>query len=160
MARLPRIACFHGSGSNSEIFTIQCSRLEEVLANDFEFVYFDAPFERSAGPDILPAFKDYGPFKTWFKVDKNGRELSDGSGYDQLGTDGVERVLKMMEAVGPAEDWVAAIGFSQGTRVVGGLLSHQQRRVAAGRPRDIELGFGVLCMGGRAPMESKISHGT
>jgi Serine hydrolase (FSH1) len=160
MARLPRIACFHGGGSNSDIFTVQCKRLQKVLENDFEFVYFDAPFERSAGPGVLPAFKDYAPFKTWFKIDENGRELSDGSGYDQLGTDGVERVLKLMEAEGPAEDWVGAMGFSQGTRVVGGLLFHQQRRAATGRPRDIDLKFGILCMGGRAPMESEISHGT
>ena len=159
MGRLPRIACFHGGGSNGEIYAFQCIRLQEVLKDDFEFVYFDAPFERSAGPGVLPYFQDCAPFKTWFKTGKDGVELSDGSGFDRLGTDGVERVLKLMDAEGPAEDWVAAMGFSQGTRITSGLLLDQQRRAEAGNPRETNLKFGVLCMGGAAPMVSKISRG-
>lgn len=159
MGRLPRLACFHGGGSNGEIYAFQCVRLQEVLKDDFEFVYFDAPFERSAGPGVLPYFHDCAPFKTWFTNGPNGVELSDGSGYNRAGSDGVERVWKMMEAEGPAEEWVGAMGFSQGTRIVGGLLLDQQRRAEAGNPRDINLRFGVLCMGGAAPMVSETSRG-
>ena len=71
----------------------------------------------------------------------------------------MERVLKLMDAEGPGEEWVAAMGFSQGTRITGGLLLDQQRRAEAGNPRKIDLKFGVLCMGGSAPMVSKISRG-
>lgn len=159
MGRLPRIACFHGGGSNGEIYAFQCVRLQEVLKDDFEFVYFDAPFERSAGPGVLPYFQECAPFKSWFKTGRDGVELSDGSGFDRVGTDGVERVLKLMNAEGPAEEWVAAMGFSQGTRIAGGLLLDQQRRAEAGDPREINLKFGVLCMGGAAPMVSKIHRG-
>jgi hypothetical protein len=48
------------------------------------------------------------------------------------------------------------MGFSQGSRVAGGLLLDQQRRDALGIPKKthIELLFGVLCNGAGAPMES------
>lgn len=139
---------------------IQCSPIQRALKSTLEFVYFDAPFPRSAGPGILPGFKDDGPFKTWFKTGEEGKELSDGSGYDYYEHDGIERVLKMMKAKGEAHEWVGVLGFSQGTRVAGGLLLNQQRRVEAGEKMELDLKFGVLCMGGAAPMQSKSLHGS
>ena len=158
---LPRIACFHGGGSNAAIYTVQCAHLRDILKDDFEFVFFDAPFERAAGPGpgILPYFKNHTPFKTWFKSDFNGKESIDGSGYDIFGSSGVTRVWKLMEEVGPRESWVAAMGFSQGTRVVGGLLLDQQIRQELGVPLSIQLRFGVLCMGSGAPMISEMTSG-
>lgn len=157
MLQLPRIACFHGGGSNGKIFAVQCARLQDLLKDDFEFVYFDAPFECDAGPGVLPVFHDYQPFKRWFKADDNGDERSDGSGYDALGIDGVKRVWGLMNADGGVGKgkWVGAMGFSQGTRVVGGLLLDQQQRRKTGHPTDIDLKFGVLCMGGGAPMQTQ-----
>lgn len=156
----PRIACFHGGGSNGAIFEVQCAKLQALLKDDFEFVYFDGPFQRLAGPGVLPVFEDYAPFRTWFKVDGDGNERGDGSGYDLVGGSGVDRVWDMMEAASPESgEWVGAIGFSQGTRVVGGLLLDQQRRDEAGNARGINLKFGVLCMGGGPPM-AKTSRGT
>lgn len=154
---LPRIACFHGGGSTAAIYQIQCARLESELRNDFEFVYFDAPFERSAGPGVLPYFTEerYAPYRTWFKSD----ELGDGSGYESSGKDGVARVWQMMRDAGPGGEWVAVMGFSQGSRVAGGLLLDQQLRAQAGIGNDIELKFGVLCMGSGAPMVSEMSRG-
>lgn len=152
------IACFHGGGSNREIYQIQCAQLEHLLEPDFRLVFFDAPFERSAGPEVLPVFRDYAPFKSWFTQDETGTELSDGSGYDRIGRDGIERVLDLMERQGNAEDWVGAMGFSQGTRVVGGLLRDQQRRDILGEPGRIRLAFGVFCMGSGAPMEAESGH--
>jgi hypothetical protein len=159
----PRIAFFHGGGSNSAISRIQCSQVQHHLQDDFEFVFFDAPFERSAGPDVLPTFRDkeYQPYRTWFNL-VDGVEVSDGSGFESDGMmqeDGVERVWDLMRQSGG--EWIGAMGFSQGTRVVGGLLLDQQRRKEAGlfKPGDIDLKFGVLCMGGAAPMVSSISQG-
>jgi len=128
-----------------------------MLKNDFEFVYFEAPFVRSAGPGVLPYFdeQNFGPYKTWFKSE----ELPDGSGYEESGKDGVKRVWEMMKDAGEGGEWVAAMGFSQGSRVVGGLLLDQQLRAQAGLKRGIELKFGVLCMGSGAPMISDMSRG-
>lgn len=156
----PRIACFHGGGSNSKIYEFQCARLEELLKPDFQLVYFDAPFTRSAGPGVLPAFDEesFGPYKTWFAGEDAASQ--DGSGYDGA-WDGVDRVWEMMRGAGAGGEWVAAMGFSQGSRVVGGLLLDQQLRAKAGLGRvgDIKLKFGVLCMGGGAPMISYLSRG-
>ncbi|EYE92016.1 uncharacterized protein EURHEDRAFT_518081 [Aspergillus ruber CBS 135680] len=155
---MPLIACFHGGGSNGEIYRQQCAQLERLLEPEFRLVFFDAPFERSPGPGVLPAFRDYGPFRSWFTQDNAGTEISDGSGYDRIGRDGVERVLDLMERQGGAEDWVGAMGFSQGTRIVGGLLRDQQRRETLGEKGRIRLAFGVFCMGGGAPMEAESGH--
>ncbi|RAK84886.1 phospholipase/carboxylesterase [Aspergillus costaricaensis CBS 115574] len=160
----PRIACFHGGGSKGEIYKIQCSRLASLLENDFEFVFFDGPYTRDAGPGVLPAFRGYEPYKSWVTNDSDGKELVDGSGYDDVGRDGIERVLKLMvqndrEQDEPAGPWVGAMGFSQGTRMVGGLLLDQQRRAASGWDANegIQLKFGVCCMGAGAPLESEVS---
>lgn len=156
--KMPLIACIHGGGSTAEIYKSQCAQLERLLAPDFRLVYFDGPFEHPPGYGILPAFRDYAPFKSWFKKDDMGNELSDGSGFDLIGRDGIERLLDLMEKQGDAADYVGAIGFSQGSRVVGGLLLDQQRREILGDHRNINLSFGVLCMGSGPPMESEIGH--
>jgi predicted esterase len=156
---LPRIACFHGGGSNGSIYHVQCSQLARLLKDDFELVFFDGPFESGPGPGILPAFRENKPYRSWFKKDEKGSDLNDGSGYDITGRDGVERVWGLMEAAGPGGEWVAAMGFSQGSRVAGGLLLDQQRRMASGEPGNYpNLKFGVCCMGGGAPMVSEIGH--
>ncbi|KAF4212990.1 hypothetical protein CNMCM8980_009580 [Aspergillus fumigatiaffinis] len=155
VSNLPRIACFHGGGSAAAIYKVQCEQLGHLLKNDFQLVFFEGPFERSAGPGVLPVFADYAPFKSWFTQDERG-ERADGSGYDASGNDGVERVWRLMEDEGPGGEWVGAMGFSQGSRVAGGLLLDQQRRDALGIPKKthIELVFGVLCNGAGSPMES------
>ncbi|RHZ61457.1 uncharacterized protein CDV56_107869 [Aspergillus thermomutatus] len=155
VSNLPRIACFHGGGSTAAIYKVQCEQLAHLLQNDFQLVFFEGPFERSAGPGVLPVFADYAPFRSWFTQDERG-ERADGSGYDASGNDGVKRVWRLMEDEGPGGEWVGAMGFSQGSRMAGGLLLDQQRRAALGIPKKthIELLFGVLCNGAGAPMES------
>lgn len=88
----PLIALFHGGGSSAYIMNVQCARLENALSKDFKFVYFDAPFKSPAGPGVLPAFRDQGPFRSWFKFLDGGFEggikdkmAEDGSGFDQAG---------------------------------------------------------------------------
>lgn len=164
---LPRIACFHGGGSNSLVFASQCKRLQHLLAHEYEFVFFDAPFEREAGPGVLPYFKEFAPFRTWMTP-----EFSDDDESEVI-----KRVVRMLaddtarrrtmkgahlrEGDGNAErersvgKWVGTMGFSQGTRVVGGLLrwmeSVQHRDARSSYP-DIDIQFGILCMGSSKPM--------
>ncbi|EAU30780.1 conserved hypothetical protein [Aspergillus terreus NIH2624] len=160
MDTLPRIACFHGGGSTASIYEIQCSTLAQRLQNHFELVYFEGPFIRNAGPGVLPAFADHGPYKSWFTHDADGHERDDGSGSGAGAQDGVERVWRLMETAGPGGEWVGAMGFSQGSRVVGGLLLDQQRRERLGQTGTtrIRLRFGVCCMGAGAPMQSRIAQ--
>jgi hypothetical protein len=51
--------------------------------------------------------------------------------------------------------WIGAMGFSQGTRVVGGLLrwmeSVQHSDACSSYPH-VDIQFGVLCMGSAKPM--------
>lgn len=152
MSKTPRVACFHGGGSNKDIFEIQCTQLEILLKSEFEFHFFNGPFIRDAGPGILPAFEDYEPYHNWFKVADDGSYiLLDGSGYNESGRDGITRVKTLMKARGGK--WVGAIGFSQGSRVVAGLLLGQQRCIEQGRSDEsLDLKFGVLCNGGKEPM--------
>lgn len=149
-----------------------------LLSNSFQFIFFDAPFERSAGPGVLPIFtyEKYGPYRTWFAKSKpkngeaEGEERGDGRGEDGRGEGGVERALRLIaeyndekegEGLGKGE-WVGVMGFSQGTRVVGGILLDQQRRREMGLPRaegELDFRFGILCMGAGAPMISDVMHG-
>ena len=184
MTPTPRVACFHGGGSSASIFQVQCEALQRQLSTELHFEFFEAPFERDAGPGVLPFFKyeKYGPYRTWFSKTKmrNGQmvELADGRGGDgpvkgmEFGEGGVERVWRMirgrdaeLELDGREDEmgeWVGVMGFSQGTRIVGGLLLDLQRRKEMGlfRPGDIDFRFGVLCMGSGPPMMSDLSHGT
>lgn len=181
MAPLPRIACFHGGGSSAAIFAVQCEALQRQLASTFVFEFFEAPFERDAGPGVLPFFKyeKYGPYKTWFQRARDGAELSDGRSSSLVksefsagvrgGEGGVERVWRLLRGrdaelelegrEGEMGEWVGVMGFSQGTRVVAGLLLDLQRRKEMGRFRagDIDFKFGVLCMGSGPPMLSDLA---
>ncbi len=162
---LPRIACFHGGGSTASIFAVQCDQLKNLFSSTFEFVFLDAPYERDAGPGVLPIFnyEQFGPYRTWFQKAPGGEERGDGRDAEGRGEGGVERVLRLIAEKGGEGEWVGAMGFSQGTRVVGGLLADQQRRREMGLPKaegEIEFRFGVLCMGSFAPMVSDVMNGT
>lgn len=58
----PAILCLHGGGTTGDIFHIQTIRLRRELSDKFDFVFVDAPFERVAGPNVLPVFEGAGPF--------------------------------------------------------------------------------------------------
>jgi hypothetical protein len=163
MEQLPRIACFHGGGSTGPIFQLQCDQLISQFSSTFEFVFFNAPFYRDAGPGVLPFFKyeKWGPYRTWFTSDEAGSVREDGRGPEGQGEGGIERVLDLLASAGEGGEWVGCLGFSQGTRIVGGLLLDQQRRKKLGLPKaegDIDFKFGVLCMGSSAPMVSDLAH--
>ena len=67
-----------------------------------------------------------------------------------------------MEEEGEGGEWVGCMGFSQGTRVVGGLLLEQMRLREMGVPGfadgEIQFKFGVLCNGGAEPMLAELSY--
>ena len=161
---LPRIACFHGGGSNSAIFSVQCESLQRLFSTKFQFIFFDAPFTRDAGPGVLPYFTEdkVGPYRTWFC--KDGKD--DGRDKEGKSESGIERVVRLIKEKGGEGEWVGCMGFSQGTRVVGGLLLEQMRLRQLGVPGlgvefwdlGITFRFGVLCMGGGAPMLSEILY--
>ncbi|KAI9667965.1 MAG: hypothetical protein M1821_000785 [Bathelium mastoideum] len=153
MAEHPLVACFHGGGSTGEIFNIQCARLQRLLKDELEFIFFDGPFKRPAGPGVLPIFEDYGPFRSWFK-DWENLENTDGGGFDASGKDGVQRAWEMMEERAPKEEWIGVMGFSQGTRAAGGLLLDQQRRLKENDSNGFNLRFGILCMPAGSVMET------
>ncbi|KAL4791332.1 serine hydrolase FSH [Aspergillus venezuelensis] len=166
-----RIACFHGAGSNAQIFEIQCSFLSSLLSPQYTLEFFNGPFTRSAGPGVLPAFDECGPYKSWFDPSAEINFTSgDGSGFDGVGRDGICRVLGLMEDRArergfDVSEWVGVLGFSQGTRVAGGVLLDQQNWEAQGEGltgrtvgKGIRLSFGVCCNGGGAPMESEVFY--
>jgi len=164
MSSRARIACFHGGGASAAIFRFQCDGLQKTLSDIFEFVFFDAPFESIAGPGVLPAFtyEEYGPYRTWFSKDGEGVLRRDGRGDKEGGESGIERVVRLIEEEGEGGEWVGCMGFSQGTRVIGGLLLEQMRLRKTSVPGfvggKIQFKFGVLCNGGAEPMLIELSN--
>lgn len=120
--------------------------------------FFDAPFESLAGPGVLPTFtsKEYRPYRTWFARDDEGGLRLDGRRLDRRDEGGVERVVRLIEDEGEGGEWVRCMGFSQGTRVVGGLLLEQMRLGRMGvwgfADGKIRFKFGVFCNGSAEPM--------
>jgi hypothetical protein len=53
---------------NSLVLASQYKRPQHLLAHEYEFVFFDAPFEHKAGPGVLPYFKELAPFRTWMRI--------------------------------------------------------------------------------------------
>ncbi|KAI9767827.1 MAG: hypothetical protein M1839_004341 [Geoglossum umbratile] len=140
-APLPRILCLHGGGSNAAIFHAQTRFIRHVLRDRFEFVFVDGPFETKPGPGILPTFEDCGPYFRWAAL---------GEGEDEGEATG--NVLRRFEEEPGGERIVGLLGFSQGVRVVMGLLLRQQNQ-----PQDLPekglmcLRFAVCAMGGISP---------
>ncbi|KAJ4374410.1 hypothetical protein N0V86_007275 [Didymella sp. IMI 355093] len=136
----PTLLAFHGSGSNATIHTVQLARLNRVLKDHFTIEYLDAPFPSPAGPGILPFFDGCGPFARWLppsekvtieimKAGTSTRELS--KEVERLVRDAVNRITTNGGRV------VGLIGFSQGTKVVAGLLRGAQiRRELGARGED------------------------
>ena len=74
----------------------------------------------------------------------------------------MERALRLIADEGGEGEWVGLMGFSQGTRVVGGILADQMRRREMCVPRaegELDFRFGILCMGAMAPMVSDLMNG-
>jgi predicted esterase len=137
-ALLPRILCLHGGGSNADIFHAQTRFIRYALRGRFEFIFVNGPFESKPGPDILPIFEDCGPYFRWSS--------------EEAGEEEGEATAKVLQRLEQEERIVGLLGFSQGVRVVMGLLLRQQNQ-PQDLPKDglMSLRFAVCAMGGISP---------
>ncbi|KAF2001742.1 hypothetical protein P154DRAFT_489679 [Amniculicola lignicola CBS 123094] len=121
----PTLLAFHGSGSNAMIHIVQLARLSRLLKADFEIVSLQAPFPSAAGPGILPFFDGCGPYSRWIPPSENVTTdgMRNGLASSVMSAE-VESLVKdaVLEARGKGSKVVGLIGFSQGTRVVAGLM--------------------------------------
>jgi predicted esterase len=121
----PTLLAFHGSGSNSTVHTVQLARLSRHLRKDFEIESMEAPFPSPAGPGVLPFFEGMGPYKRWLppseKLSLDG--MKDGSGMRVMPEEVEELVRSTIQRIrSQGGSVVGLIGFSQGTKIVAGLL--------------------------------------
>ncbi|KAL8706802.1 MAG: hypothetical protein Q9225_007912 [Loekoesia sp. 1 TL-2023] len=132
---LPCLLCLHGGGTSAYIFSIQTRRLQRALANQFRFVFVDAPFECPAGPGVLPFFEGMGPYRRWIDADGDDR--------------GKVRPLLRKTMAEDGGNFVGVLGFSQGARLALGLLHGKQEK----HPEAFnEFGFGVFICGTYPPL--------
>ena len=127
------------------IFKIQLRRLQWALRPYFKFVFVSGPFESGPGPGVLPVFEGCGPYYRWESPE----------GLDKaLGQLKVRELLKTaMEEDGG--EFVGLIGFSQGARMVTGLLADQEEGENEGMP---VWKFGVLLCGSYPPFSLSASR--
>ncbi|KAJ4993853.1 oxidoreductase [Stagonosporopsis vannaccii] len=127
----PTLLAFHGSGSNATIHTVQLARLNRVLKDHFTLEPLDAPFPSPAGPGILPFFDGCGPFKRWLPpAEKVSIEImKEGTSTGELSKEVEKLVREAVQRVNSNGGRVVGlVGFSQGTKVVAGLLRGAQIR--------------------------------
>ncbi|KAI1136378.1 serine hydrolase FSH [Hypoxylon sp. FL0543] len=151
-AHLPRILCLHGGGTNARIFRTQCRVLSRMLEPHFRLVFAEAPFESSAGPDVLSVYADYGPFKRWLRWLPDHPEVEDYAAIADIDAQ-LKKAMDADDRAGATGPWVGLLGFSQGAKLSASLLFRQQIRAAKlGRAAaGSDWKFAVL-MAGRAPI--------
>jgi predicted esterase len=136
----PTLLAFHGSGTNATIHTVQLARLNRVLKPSFNVVNLDAPFPSNAGPGVLPFYDGCGPFKSWLNSSVTIEDIKMGDGTSEMPVE-VEHVVKDAVARVRREGGrvVGVMGFSQGTKVVAGLLKGSEiRRALQEQGEDVE----------------------
>lgn len=121
----PTLLAFHGSGSNAMIHTVQFARLSKYLNPTFEIVHLEGPFASAAGPGVLPFFEGCGPYKRWVplteQLSTSAMKNGEGSSSMALETETLVRTT-ISEIRAKGGRVVGLIGFSQGTRIIAGLL--------------------------------------
>lgn len=122
----PRILCLHGGGTNARIFRAQCRGLSSHLSPYFRLVFAEAPFPSTAGPDVLPVYEAYGPFKSWLRgVHPDQPEPDPTSTWEAV--DGVlAQAVFEDDAKGASGPWVGLLGFSQGAKMAASVLLRAQ----------------------------------
>lgn len=123
---LPAILMLHGGGSNATVFKIQSRRLLWNLSGTFRFVFAQAPIEGTPGFGMLPVFESCKPFYRWVErrfVIGEG-EVEETPEWEVGWLD--EYFERLMDQHGGAKTFVGVMGFSQGARLVPGLLLRQK----------------------------------
>jgi hypothetical protein len=155
----PTLLAFHGSGSNATIHTVQLARLMRIIKPYFNVESLEAPFPSNAGPGILPFFDGCGPFKRWLHSSVSIEEMKAGNSTNEMPVEVEEVVKAAVEKVRKEGGKVIGlIGFSQGTKVVAGLLkgseilrSLQQRGGDVSSLDWLDFAFGVSVCGSYPP---------
>ena len=156
---LPRILCLHGGGVNAEVFELQMRAVIAALKHHFRFVFANGPFLCDAGPGIVPVYKDYGPFRRWFRWMPEHEDIDDESAIEEIRYS--LRTAMEGDKVGTGP-FVAILGFSQGAKLAASLLfeqqlqslqSHESEKLGKGSKFETNFRFGVL-LAGRAPIIS------
>lgn len=168
---IPIILCFHGRGSSAKIFEIQSRFQRNELTDQFKLVPLDGPFVSDAGPGILPFFEGCEPYHSWTvpqPLENSSSAAETKEILKQSGGDAVKKFLDAESSGGSAsavneivinatkrhgrQRIIGVFGFSQGTRVVSGLLRQQHMLQRRGLDPDAyglpTFKFGVLCNGG------------
>ncbi|KAJ5788390.1 hypothetical protein N7457_003380 [Penicillium paradoxum] len=122
---LPRILCLHGGGTNARIFRMQCRVLERMLSSHFRLVYAEAPLPARPGSDVTAAYKDYGPFKAWFRVHARDPILDEYQIVNGI-EDSLFAAQQADDKRGATGEWVGLLGFSQGAHLAASILANQQ----------------------------------
>ncbi|KAI1397395.1 serine hydrolase FSH [Hypoxylon fuscum] len=150
--RLPRILCLHGGGTNARIFKAQCRVLSRMLEPYFRLVYAEAPFESTAGPDVLSVYAEHGPFKRWLRWLPDQAEVEDDTALLDINAS-IQDAMDADDRAGANGPFVGLLGFSQGAKMSASLLFKQQVRAAKlGQSQaGSDFKFAVL-MAGRAPL--------
>ena len=120
---------------------------------------FPAPFPSQPGPGVLPFFDGCGPFKRWVNFPVPPSETKSGKSSNVLPAeveDLVRSTVRRIHSTGGQV--VGLIGFSQGTRVVSGLLKCAEivkELKEKGEPVDdldwCDWNFGVIICGSFPP---------
>ncbi|EQB55256.1 citrinin biosynthesis oxydoreductase CtnB [Colletotrichum gloeosporioides Cg-14] len=125
---LPRILCLHGGGTNSFVFKSQARSLIRQLGPHFRFVFTNAPFISDAGPNVLPLYKDCGPFRTWLPWAGAENIATDKEGVIAAIENSLHQAMEDDDGKGATGPWVGLLGFSQGAKLCASLLFEQQLR--------------------------------
>ena len=119
----PTVLALHGSGSNAMIHSVQMARLNKAIGSDFQIESLEAPFSSQPGPGVLPFFDGCGPFKRWINFPVSPAETREGTSTNVLPSEVEDLVRSTVRRIHSSGGQVVGlIGFSQGTRIVSGLL--------------------------------------
>ncbi|KAI1385363.1 serine hydrolase FSH [Hypoxylon trugodes] len=149
---LPRILCLHGGGTNARIFKAQCRIISRVLAPYFRFVYAEAPYSSTAGPDVMSVYAEHGPFKRWLRWLPDQPETDDYTAIADIDAM-LDAAIDADDLAGATGPFVGILGFSQGAKMAASILFRQQIRASRlGRAHaGSDFKFGVI-LAGRAPI--------
>ncbi|KAF4556260.1 Esterase citA-like protein [Elsinoe fawcettii] len=121
-----------------------------MLSSTFRLVFADGPHFCGPGPDIVPVYEAYGPFRRWLRW-KPGEhaEIDNEAATDEI----MYCIKRAMEEDDGTGEWVGVLGFSQGAKVAASMLYDTQCRLEKVGHAELNWKFAVI-MQGRHPLVS------
>jgi predicted esterase len=154
----PRILCLHGGGTNAQIFDLQTRTLQRYLKSRFRLCFADAPFTCNPGTDVTAVFSDCGPFRRWMRWLPDHGDIDAEYALKAI-NESISDAIKADDALGATGEFVALMGFSQGSQIAASLLYRQQVRESLNTQSLLNFRFAVL-MAGRGPLVQLEPNGT